>query len=264
MINVAVCGIGRAGSEVIRELLDSKEFRFAAAFCSEDSVKAGQDVGTLLHVGELGIKACEMSLAEQVLAKGAVDVFIDFSNPVSTKELLLACQKHRIPGVICTTGFTEEELAWISKFVTKNHMGVVYAPNVTLGINVLIAALKVVARALPSFDYRITETHHNKKKDRPSGTAKVLAATLENELEMEPNTHVPIHSIRAGGYIGLHEVLLAGDYERLSISHESFSRRAFAQGALTAAEFIIGKIGWYGMEDVVDVQSLLECSTDTV
>lgn len=263
-MNIAVNGIGRTGGEVIREILKNDQYNLAAAFCSDASEKAGEDIGTLLHMPRVGVNALEVSRADDVFKDGGVDVFIDFSNPSSTKSLLPSCQKYKVPGVICTTGFSKEELAWMSGFVTKNNMGVVFAPNVTLGINVLIAALKVIARALPDFDYRITETHHNKKMDRPSGTAKIIAKTLENELEMAPDKHIPIHSIRAGGYVGLHEVLLVSDCERLSITHESFSRKTFVQGALFAAKFILDKIGWYTMEDVVDVRSLLENAKDAV
>jgi len=264
MISIAVNGIGRTGGELIREILKNEQYNLAAAFCSENSEKAGEDIGTLLHVPQTGVCASEVSQADEVFSKGGIDVFIDFSGPSSTKSLLLSCQKYKIPGVICTTGFSKEELSWMSGFVTKNGMGVVFAPNVTLGINVLIAALKVIARALPDFDYRITETHHNKKMDRPSGTAKIIARTLEKELDMEPDTHIPIHSIRAGGYVGLHEVLLVSDCERLSITHESFSRKSFVQGALFAAKFILGKTGWYTMEDVVDMHALPDDAEDAV
>ncbi len=263
-MNIAVNGIGRTGGEVIREILKNDQYNLAAAFCSDNSAKAGEDIGTLLHIPKVGIYASEVSQADDIFKKGDVDVFIDFSNPSSTKALLLSCQKYKVPGVICTTGFSKEELSWMSGFVTKNGMGVVFAPNVTLGVNVLIAALKVIARALPDFDYRITETHHSKKMDRPSGTAKIIARTLEDELEMAPDKHIPIHSIRAGGYVGLHEVLLVSDCERLSIAHESFSRKTFVQGALFAAKFILGKTGWYTMEDVVDVHSLLDNAKDAV
>lgn len=257
MIHAAVCGVGRTGGEVIRELLKNDRFRLSAAFCSPNSPKAGTDVGTLLHLPEAGVRAAEITRAEQVFGETETNVFIDFSNPASAKTLLSACRKKRIPGVICTTGFTPAELTELSAFTEENRLGVVFAPNVTLGVNVLIAALKLVAHALPDFDYRITETHHNKKMDKPSGTAKIIARTLEKELDMPQDRHVPIHSLRAGGYVGIHEVLVASDCERLSLTHESFSRRAFVQGALTAAKFIIGKTGWYGMEDVVDIRSLL-------
>ena len=150
-------------------------------------------------------------------------------------------------------GIREADMLWMTDFVRHNNPGVVFAPNVTLGINVLLAALRLVARALPSFDYHITETHHSKKYDIPSGTAKKLAAALEDELPA--GADVPIDAVRAGGYVGMHTVLLASDFERLSLTHESFSRRAFVEGALTAAEFIVnGRTGWYEMEDVLGMR----------
>ena len=252
MIQVAVCGVGRTGSEVLRALLDNECFHLTAAFCSAGSEKAGRDAGELINRTNTGIIIHEITQIDPVLSEVPVDVLIDFSNPMGTKTLLRACKKHRIPAVLCTTGHTEADLLWMTDFVRHNKLGVVYAPNVTLGVNVLLAALRLVARALPSFDYHITETHHSKKYDIPSGTAKKIAAALEEELPA--GAEVPIDAVRAGGYVGMHTVLLASDYERLSLTHESFSRRAFVEGALTAADFIVDRIGWYEMEDVLGMR----------
>lgn len=258
MINIAVCGIGRTGGEVIRALAKSDRFRLAAAFCSNRSDKIGKDTGLLLHGEKTGVPAQPASAIDSVFQRGGIDVFVDFSSPETTKELLGAARKHGVRGVICTTGFTNEEIAWMKAFTLKHGLGIVYAPNVTLGVNVLIAALKLVARALPHFDYQITETHHSKKTDIPSGTAKKLASVLEEELSLAPGEEVPINSVRAGGYVGLHTVMLASSNERISLVHESFSRSAFVDGALAAAQFVHAKAGWFEMEDVLDVSGLLE------
>ena len=239
MIRTAVCGVGRTGSEVLRAILDSDRFQLAAAFCRPDSEKAGRDAGDYLNRNHTGVIIREITQIEQALAETPVDVVIDFSNSSATRSLLRACKKTRTPVVLCTTGYTDADLFWMTDFVQHNKLGVVFAPNVTLGVNVLLAALKLVARALPSFDYSVTETHHNKKVDIPSGTAKKLAAAIEEELPA--GSDVPINAIRAGGYVGLHTVMLASDNERLSLTHESFSRRAFVEGALTAAEFIAAR-----------------------
>ena len=262
MIKVAVCGLGRTGSEVIRAIRDSDRFSLTAAFCRPGSEKAGKDVGTLLQSVPIGILAHDITQSEQVFNDTEIDVVIDFSNPASAKPLLRASKKRRIPIVFCTTGYTEADLIWMSDFVAHNNLGVVYAPNVTLGVNVLLAALKVVARALPEFDYLITETHHNKKFDIPSGTAKKIAGTIRKELPKD--AEVPIHSVRVGGYVGVHTVLLASDNERLALTHESFNRSAFASGALTAARFILGKTGWYDMEDVLGLAERLENAANVV
>ena len=200
MMKIAVCGVGRTGSEVLRAILNSDRFQLAAAFCGPNSSKAGQDVGDYLNRSKTGVIIREITQIEQALGETPADVVIDFSNPTSTRPLLRACKKHRIPVVLCTTGYTEAEMLWLTDFVKHNKLGVVFAPNVTLGVNVLLAALKIVARALPSFDYHITETHHNKKMDIPSGTAKKLATAIEEELPA--GAEVPIDAIRAGGYVG--------------------------------------------------------------
>ena len=254
MLNIAVCGIGRAGMEVIRTIRGSTDFKVTAAFCRDGSEKMGRDIGILAQTGEMGIEAVEVSQADKVFSLMHTDVFIDFSNPAATWSLLNTCSMYGIPGVVCTTGFSEEELNWMKKMAWSHKLGIVYAPNVTLGINVLLSLVKTVSRAMPFFDYQITETHHNKKTDRPSGTAKIIAETIHNEI---PAGDVPVNSVRAGGYVGVHEVLAVGDYERLSITHESFSRKAFAQGALTAAKYIHNRKGWHLMEDVIDIHAII-------
>ena len=262
MIRTAVCGIGRTGSEVLRAVLDSDRFALTAAFCRPDSEKAGRDAGAYLNRNPNGVAIREITQIEQTLAETPVDVLIDFSNPAALKPILRACRKYRIPAVLCTTGYTEADLLWMEDFTQHNKTGVVFAPNVTLGVNVLLAALKLVTRALPSFDYSVTETHHNKKTDIPSGTAKKLAAAIRRELPA--GAEVPINAIRAGGYVGLHTVMLASDYERISLTHESFNRRAFVEGALTAAEFVVGKTGWYDMEDVLGMHLVQKATADAV
>lgn len=262
MIKIAVCGVGRTGAEVLRAILDSRRYSLAAAFCSPGSEKAGRDVGALLNRSDTGVLVREITQIEQVLGETPVDVLIDFSSPASARTLFRACKKHRVPAVLCTTGYSEADLLWMNDFVLHNRIGVVFAPNVTLGVNVLLVAIRLVARALPSFDYHITETHHNKKADSPSGTAKKLAAAIEEELP--DDVEVPISAIRAGGYVGLHTVMLASECERLSLTHESFSRRAFVEGAFTAAEFILGKTGWYNMEDVLGMHAVQKAAADAV
>ena len=262
MIQAAVCGVGRTGSEVLRALLDSDRFHLSAAFCSPCGEKAGHDAGTLINRTSTGVVIREITQIEQTLSESHIDVLIDFSIAANSKTILRACKKSRTNVVFCTTGYTEADMLWMTDFVRHNKLGVVFAPNVTLGVNVLLAALKIVARALPEFDYLITETHHNKKFDIPSGTAKKIAGTIRKELPKD--AEVPIHSVRVGGYVGVHTVLLASDNERLSLTHESFNRSAFASGALRAAKFILGKSGWYEMEDVLGFADALERAASAV
>ncbi len=259
MMQVAVCGVGRTGSEVLRAVLDSGQTQLTCAFCSAGSEKAGRDVGAYINRSNAGVRIREITQMEQALSETRTDVVVDFSNAANARAILRACKKSRTNVVFCTTGFSEADLLWMTDFALHNKLGVVFAPNVTLGVNVLLAALKLVARALPSFDYHITETHHSKKYDIPSGTAKKIAAALTEELPK--GTEIPIDAVRAGGYVGMHTVLLASDYERLSLTHESFSRRAFVEGALTATEFIVNRTGWYEMEDVLGMRAIQLAAT---
>ncbi len=252
MLNVAICGIGRAGQELIRSIVEKeKDMRVAAGFCRVGSERAGKDIGLLAHVDRLGIEAMEVTEAGRLLGDRFVDVVIDFSNPAASKLLLAECKKYGVPAVVCTTGFTEEDLQWMRSLTKDKSFGLVYAPNVTLGVNVLIEALKLIAQSLPFYDFQITETHHNRKADIPSGTAKIISQAIENELSPGFGQSIPINSVRAGGHIGIHEVMAAGENEEIVITHQSFSRRAFAEGALRAARFISRRKGWHEMSDVI-------------
>jgi 4-hydroxy-tetrahydrodipicolinate reductase len=248
-MRVALCGIGRAGSEVARALTDQPDMRLVAALCKPDSGRAGKDVGELTGMPFTGVTAREISEIEDVFSEYKIDVVIDFSSPEASRILLDACRKHGIPAVVCTTGFSDAEFRWMKKIAGEKSFGMVYAPNVTAGVNVLTEMAKIAAQRLPDYDFEVTEIHFKKKKDSPSATAKRIAHALEVELG---KTSVPINAIRAGGYIGHHEVLIVGEYEKVHIIHESFSRRAFAEGAIRAAKFVISKKGWYEMQHVLD------------
>lgn len=256
MLHVALCGLGRAGTELVRTIADRNDIEISAAFCRVNSEREGKDIGILAQTQEMGIKAREIREVEKVFAVRKIDAVIDFSNPQASMILIEACKKWGVPAVICTTGFSDEELLWMRSLTRDKSFGLVYAPNVTIGINVLMSALKTIAQALPFFDYQITETHHSKKTDIPSGTAKKIANVLKSELKMEEND-VPINSVRAGGYVGVHEVMAVGDFERLTITHESFSRRAFANGALHAAKYIAHRKGYYEMTDIISTHPLV-------
>lgn len=250
-MKIAICGLGRAGKELLRTICDEEDITVACAFCRANSDKAGMDIGLLARLNPMGVYASPVTEADAVLGEEMPDVVIDFSNPAATKMLLMACKKYCIPAVVCTTGFSEDEVAWMRECVYGEDFGIVYAPNVTVGINVLLSMLKAATRGLPYYDYHITEIHHNKKADAPSGTAKKIAALLERELHLEPDEKVPVHSVRAGGYVGVHEVMIVGEHDRITVVHESFSRQAFAKGAIEAARFIRTHLGWHEMEDVV-------------
>lgn len=192
------------------------------------------------------------------------DVIIDFSVPESTFNILEFAKKNHIPVVIATTGFSEEEskkLLLISK-----ELPIFKSANMSFDVIMMKNLLKQVAPLLKDTDIEITEVHHNRKIDSPSGTAQMFADTineaLDNEYHCEYNRHdkhekrdkkeIGMSSIRGGNIVGEHSVQFFGDYETFEIKHTSYSRDVFAEGAIKAAKFIVGKTnGFYDMEDIV-------------
>ena len=246
-MKIALCGLGRAGTQVLRRIIAQEGTEVIMVFCSNGSKKAGKEISDVLPIKDLHIPIYEVKRAEEVFRSAVPDVLIDFSSKQGTMQILPACAKYGVSMVVCTTNFTASEISTMRKTATDApNFALSYAPNITLGVNVLMYLCAETARMLPSFDYAITEKHHNRKKD-VSATAKKIAEVLSGELRHD----VQVNSIRAGGYVGLHEVLAVGEFERITIIHESFSRQAFANGALIAAAFLEGKQGYFEMQDIV-------------
>ncbi len=146
--------------------------------------------------------------------------------------------------VICTTNFEGESQKKFDVLINKFKGGIVYAPNLTIGINLLMQFVAKISKILPDFDFEIIE-RHRKDKPRITTTARLISKSINRG-------ETPISSIRVGGYVGIHEVVAASENERITIEHESFSRNAFANGAMTAANFIYDKDGYYEMQDVIN------------
>ncbi len=193
------------------------------------------------------------------------DVIIDFSIPVATFPILDFAKKNNIPIVIATTGFTEKEEEKI-KEISKN-LPVFKSSNMSYEINLMSKLVASLAKKLPESDIEIVETHHNRKVDAPSGTALILADSINeacnNEFEYEYNRHakrekrakneIGIHSLRGGTEAGKHTVIFFGNNESLEITHNVTSRSVFADGAIKAANFIIHKDnGLYSMNDLCE------------
>ena len=177
------------------------------------------------------------------------DVAIDFSNASSIAEICGVASKNRKALVIGTTGHSSEQRQLIEK--TAKSLSIVFASNFSVGVNALFALTRRAAEILGAeFKPEIVETHHTKKKDAPSGTAKTLGEILKTELKID----VPIESIREGDVVGEHTVTLVGPGERLKLTHRAGSREIFARGALRAAEWVVGKpAGLYSMQDVLEI-----------
>ncbi|MCL2406931.1 MAG: 4-hydroxy-tetrahydrodipicolinate reductase [Defluviitaleaceae bacterium] len=172
------------------------------------------------------------------------DVVIDCSYHATVEDMLSYAFMRSMPVVIATTGHTEAEYALINEAAEK--IPVFMSANMSMGVFLLAELANMASVLLPDFDVEIIETHHNQKKDAPSGTALLLRDSISD------NKDAPIHSIRGGGIVGEHEVILAGEHEVIRLSHSAISRKVFAQGALAAAHFIVNKPpGIYSMKDLI-------------
>jgi 4-hydroxy-tetrahydrodipicolinate reductase len=195
---------------------------------------------------------------------------IDFTRPEGTLAHLAVCRQLGVNMVIGTTGFTDEQKVEIA--TAAHHIGIMFAPNMSVGVNVTLKLLDMAARALNNgYDIEIIETHHRHKVDAPSGTAlkmgEVIASALGRDLknsavfaregitgERDPAA-IGFSAIRGGDIVGDHTVMFAGIGERIEITHKSSSRESYAQGALRAVRFLAGqKPGLYDMFDVLGLR----------
>lgn len=196
--------------------------------------------------------------------KEEVDVIIDFSVPEATFEILKYAKRTKTPIVIATTGFNEEELKEIKEI--SKEIPVFKSPNMSLEVNLMSNIVKKVAEVLRNSDIEIVETHHNNKIDSPSGTAILLADAINevfngekeynfnrmNEREKRDKKEIGFSSIRGGNIVGEHSVKFFGENETFEITHKSYSRRVFAEGAVEAAKYIVGcKSGLYDMKELI-------------
>lgn len=246
-MKIALCGLGKAGIQLVRLAVQRPELEIVMAFCRDGSKKAGKTISDVFPYKDFPSPIYEIGSADSVFTMDKPDVVIDFSSNAATMELLPACAKHGVKMVVCTTNFTDEDMR-IMQDTARNTPGfsLVYAPNITLGVNVLMMLTEQTARCLPEFDFAITEKHHSRKAD-VSATARKITDNLSDIL----GRPVSLNSIRAGGYVGLHEVMAVSEYERITIIHESFSRQAFASGAMIAANYLLTREGYFEMRDVV-------------
>jgi len=266
VIKVCISGLGRTGKEIAKSIFNLKEIHLVSAICSPNSKSLNKDLGHILGIDNTGIIVSSSDNLEEIIFRNKPDVVIDFSNPKSALRNAVVFSKYRVNIVIGTTGFSPYELKKIFVLSRKYKNGIVYAPNIKLGVNVLMLLTNLTSSLLSNYDFQITEVHHKNKLDSPSGTAKKIAFEIQNGLKNKgitiSNTEIPINSVRAGGVIGRHEVMIVGEEDKIEISHESFSRKAFAQGAIKAAQFIHKKSGYYEMRDVLDLEKVLKTYSD--
>ena len=193
------------------------------------------------------------------------DVIVDFSIPIATFNILEFALKTNTPVVIATTGFSAEENKRIEEYSKK--IAIFKSANMSFDVTMMKNLLKQIAPKLEGTDIEITEVHHNRKIDSPSGTAQMFADSineaLDNKYHCEYNRHekhekrdkyeIGMNSIRGGNIVGEHIVQFFGEFETFEIRHTSYSRNVFAEGALKAVKYIYGKQqGLYNMDDIVN------------
>lgn len=190
------------------------------------------------------------------------DVLVDFSHHSATCELLAFARNHKMPLVIATTGQTEEERAAITAAAAR--LPVFFSGNMSIGIALLISLARQAAAIFPDADVEIVEVHHNKKLDAPSGTALMLAEGVREvreggEITVGRHGNCPrkkgeigIQSLRMGNVVGRHEIHVNTGSQTITLTHEAHSRALFAEGALRAAEYLVGRsAGMYNVRDLL-------------
>ncbi len=196
----------------------------------------------------------------------AADVIIDFSSIKGLYEMLDFAISKKLPVVLCTTGLDTDMINKVNEASSK--IAILRSGNMSLGINTLVKIMETITKTLAEagFDIEIVEKHHNQKLDAPSGTALLLADAINNELdnsyeykydrsqvkEKRNPKEIGISAVRGGSIVGEHEIIFAGTDEVIEIKHTAYSRAIFANGAISAAKFLIDKEpGMYSMKEVV-------------
>ncbi len=198
--------------------------------------------------------------------QGQADAVIDFSNPAALDALLEFGVSRHIPLVLCTTGYSPEQIAQIDE--AAREIPIFRSANMSLGVNVLLDLVRRACAVLgEDYDVEIVERHHNKKVDAPSGTALMIADAAAQALPYQPEyvyerqsvrkprekREIGISAVRGGGLVGDHEVIFAGRDEVIELRHSAMSREVFASGAVKAARFLAGLNGAPGLYSMADL-----------
>ena len=248
MKKIILCGANGKIGHVIRNIV---------AADNECEIVAGVDINT---------ESTDFPIYSEIVSvKESADVIIDFSNPALLNSLLEYSAAKKIPVVIATTGFDDDQKKQIENAATEN--GVFFTYNMSLGINLLATLAKKAVDVLGNdFDIEIIEKHHNQKIDAPSGTALMLADAICEEIdkpmkyeydrhskrEKRSKNEIGMHAVRGGTIVGEHEIIFAGRDEIITLSHSARSKEIFAVGAVNAAKYMVGKgAGLYTMKDLI-------------
>ena len=266
MLKVVIAGVtGRMGQALLEGVFADEGLQLHGAIDRADSPRIGHDAGEQFGRAT-GVKIS----ADVGSALAGADVLIDFTRPEASMEYLAACERAGVKLVLGTTGFSAEQKAQIA--ATAQKIAVVFAPNMSVGVTLLIDLVQAAARVLAEgYDVEIIEAHHRHKVDAPSGTAlrlgEAAASALGRDLqscavycregvtgERDAGT-IGFATVRGGDVVGDHTVLFAGIGERVELTHKASSRATFALGALRAARFLADrKTGLYDMQDVLGLK----------
>ncbi|WP_394741299.1 4-hydroxy-tetrahydrodipicolinate reductase [Natronococcus roseus] len=252
-VGIGVTGAtGRMGREVVAAVADREDCEVAFAVNRDPE---GERVD--------GVELEAAARFDALLAEREPDAVIDFTGPESAADYARACAETGVAFVTGTTGFDDDGLAALED--AGEEVPVLHAPNFARGVQALVNVVGQAVRNLPGYDVELVETHHNGKRDAPSGTANRLLDEIEANGDFAGRTHgregeapredgeIGVHALRAGNVTGEHEVVLAGNDEEVRLTHRAEDRGVFAAGAADAAVWIAGrKAGNYDFADVID------------
>jgi len=259
MVKIAICGVcGKMGSRIFNIALQDKDVEIVGLTEVKNHVNIGKKLENKYEITD--------NLTKFI---NKIDVVIDFTTTESTLENLNIVNNNRKSIVIGTTGFNDNEIKLIKDY-SKN-IAIVLSPNMSIGVNILFKLVDEITKIVPDYDIEIIESHHNQKKDAPSGTAKKIAEIIANRLNLDlkqsvsygrtgligprKNNEIGIHSIRGGDIVGEHTVIFTTTGERLELIHRAHSRDTFATGAIKAAKWVYNKKpGLYDMLDVLGLK----------
>lgn len=261
-MRIAIAGAdGRMGRMLIEAVLQSADLKLSVALDRPGSPAIGQDAGTFLGQ-DTGVL-----VTDDLDALSQADCLIDFTRPEGTLNHLQACVKHGTKCVIGTTGFSDQGKQAIQAASQK--IAIVFAPNMSVGVNATLKLLDMAARLLNSgYDVEVFEAHHRNKVDAPSGTALAMGEAVASawgkklddiadwarhgETGARETGKIGFSVVRGGDIIGDHTVYFCGTGERIEITHRSSSRATYAQGSLRAARYLARKeFGLFDMQDVL-------------
>ena len=258
-IRIAIHGAaGRMGRRLVALGAADEELTVAAAIESPDHPQLGQDAGQIAGVGSLGVL-----LGAEL--EGEIDAVIDFSLPEAARSIVETCRQKQIPLVLATTGFDEPQTARIR--AAAEEIPLLWAPNMSLAVNLTMKLVEVAAAALADkdADVEILERHHRFKEDSPSGTALKFGQIIAERMGQtehrhgrqgrpgkRPHEEIGYHAIRVGDNPGEHTIVFAPLGETIELTVRATNRDCYALGALAAAKFLAGRPpGLYGMNHVL-------------